>query len=409
MAGQAQKWILVALLWCDYYVIYIHRNDVFFMFPLLERDLHFSGLELGLLSTVFQWTYSIISPFVGYAGDRFRRRSILIWSALLSTACTALIGAASSSTQIVFLRGFLAISQAASVPAAVALIADAHDSKTRSTATGIYLTSPFAGLLTSGVLGGFLAQNFGWRFSFFAFGSLGLAMTALLVVLLHEPPRTEPAPKSAGPNPLWTNLRQFFSVKTCVAVAAVFTLDGGVRNTVTTWLPLFLYEKLSLNLARAGALSTEYIQSASMLGVVAGGRAGDWSARRNFRGRILVQIIGLLGMAPALYLMAFSSSPRTLSAAMLLYGFCLGLNQANMWPVMFQVIGPSARSTAVGMLNCISGVMAGWLPAAAGSLRAGIGLDRILGVLALFSVASAIIYCAVMIFWLPKDVIRQEE
>jgi sugar phosphate permease len=400
-----QKWILVALLWCDYYVIYIHRNDVFFIFPLLERELHFSGLELGLLNTVFQWTYSAVSPFVGYAGDRFSRRSILIVSALLSSLCTLLIGAASTSSQIVCLRGLLAVIQAASVPAAVALIADAHGSGTRSTATGIYLTSPFAGLLTSGVLGGRLAQNFGWRVSFLAFGSAGLLMTALLAALLREPPRKTPEAKESVR--IFANIREFFSAKTCVAIAAVFTLDGGVRNTVTTWLPFFLYEKLSLDLARAGALSTEFIQSGSMLGVVLGGRVGDWAARRNFRGRITVQILGLVGMAPALYLVAFSA--RALPAAMLLYGICLGFNQANMWPTMFQVIGPSARATSVGMLNCISGFMGGWLPAAAGSLRSGFGLEKILGVLSLLCLLSAIIYLAVMLFWLPKDVLRQED
>jgi predicted MFS family arabinose efflux permease len=404
MEGTVRKWVLVALLWCDYYVIYIHRNDVFFIFPLLEWELHFSGLELGLLNTVFQWTYSVVSPFVGYAGDRFRRRTILIWSALLSSILTAVTGASSGSAQIVWLRMLLAVSQAASVPAAVALIADAHDDRTRSTATGIYLTSPFAGLLTSGVVGGRLAQNFGWRLSFFVFAALGFAMAALLYLLLREPDRPERAQIQPRSNQLWTNLRLFFSVKTCVAVAAVFTLDGGVRSTVTTWLPLFLYEKLSLNLASAGALSTEYIQSASMLGVVAGGRAGDWAARKTFRGRILVQITGLLGMAPALYFMGNSSSSRALSAAMLCYGLCLGLNQANMWPTMFQVIGPSGRSTAVGMLNSISGIMSGWAPAAAGALRSQMGLDRMLGVLSLFSLASAMIYCAVMILWLPKEV-----
>ena len=47
----------------------------------------------------------------------------------------------------------------ASVPAAAALIADFHPSKTRSTAVGIYLTSPFAGLLVSGMLGGYLARK----------------------------------------------------------------------------------------------------------------------------------------------------------------------------------------------------------------------------------------------------------
>jgi sugar phosphate permease len=147
-----QKWLVLVLLWCDYFVIYIHRNDIFFIFPLLQNDLRFTAFELGMVGTVFQWSYSLVSPFVGYAGDRFRRRTILIWSALLSTACTGVMGTCTSPAQIIWLRALLAISQAASVPAAVGLIADFHDSKTRSTAVGIYLTSPFAGLLTTWIM-----------------------------------------------------------------------------------------------------------------------------------------------------------------------------------------------------------------------------------------------------------------
>jgi len=397
----------VVLLWWDYFVIYIHRNDILFVFPLLEKDLEFSGFELGMVGTIFQWTYSLVSPFVGYSGDRFRRRTILIWSALLSTLITGSIGMAQSSTQVISLRALLAVTQAASVPAAVGLIADYHGPKTRSTAMGIYLASPFAGLLTSGVLGGYLAQHFGWRQSFLVFTILGLFMTLCLCFLLKE--RTgegnEENPSTPAPSAwnLWSVIRNSFSSKTFLAIAGVFTLDGVVRTTVTTWLPMFFYEKFSLSLMQAGSLSTQYIQSASVLGVLCGGRAGDWGAQRSVRGRIFVQTMGLAVMVPTLYLMGFSSSMRILSAAMLVYGFGIGLNSANTWPTSFQVIPPSSRSTAVGMLNCVGGILAGWVPAAVGSFKSNLGLEAMIGMLSLLSLLSCLIYVVTMIWFLPKE------
>jgi MFS family permease len=406
----SEKWLVLLLLWWDYFIIYIHRNDIFFVFPLLEKDLEFSEFELGMVGAIFQWTYSLVSPFVGYLGDRFRRRTILVWGALLSTVLTAFIGMAQSSAQVILLRTLLAISQAASVPAAAGLIADYHGPRTRSTAMGIYLTSPFAGLLTSGVLGGYLAQHFGWRRSFWTFAILGLLMTVALYMLLKEPVRDLHPGKPALPSParqdLWRVIRELFSTKTWLAVATVFTLDGVVRSTITTWLPFFFYEKFSLSLSQAGSLSTKYIQSASMLGVLCGGRAGDWGAQKSVRGRIFVQTVGLTAMIPALYLMGFSSSMTVLSAAMLCYGFGVGLNQANTWPTAFQVIAPSSRSTAVGMLNFVGGITAGWLPAAAGSLKSTVGLDVIIGMMSLLSLMSSLVYVGTMIWFLPKEAAR---
>jgi sugar phosphate permease len=181
-----------------------------------------------------------------------------------------------------------------------------------------------------------------------------------------------------------------------------------VRSTITTWLPLFFYEKFAFSLSRAGYFSTAYIQTASMLGVVCGGRAADWAAQKTFRGRIIVQILGLTGMVPALYLMGSSGSMTVLSASMLAYGFGVGLNQANLWPTTFQVITPSARSTAVGMLNCIGGILGGWAPAAAGALKSQMGLERIIASTSLLALVCAAIYLAAMIWFLPREAAESE-
>lgn len=55
------KWLLVALLWGVALLNYLDRQVVFSLFPLLSRDLGASAVELGLLSTVFLWTYGVLS------------------------------------------------------------------------------------------------------------------------------------------------------------------------------------------------------------------------------------------------------------------------------------------------------------------------------------------------------------
>src|SRR5205823_2697050 len=71
MTPKRYAWILVAILWVVALLNYVDRQVIFSLFPLLSRDLSLSPVQLGLLSTVFLWVYGILSPFAGFAADRF--------------------------------------------------------------------------------------------------------------------------------------------------------------------------------------------------------------------------------------------------------------------------------------------------------------------------------------------------
>lgn len=66
-------WVVVAMLWGVALLNYLDRQVVFSMFPPLRRDLGFSNVELGLLSTVFLWPYAVLSPWAAYLGERLGR------------------------------------------------------------------------------------------------------------------------------------------------------------------------------------------------------------------------------------------------------------------------------------------------------------------------------------------------
>jgi MFS family permease len=94
MKARPYGWILVALLWVVALLNYTDRQVVFSLFPLLSSQFNLSGVQLGLLSTVFLWVYGTLSPGSGYLADRFGRGrlitvSLMVWSAV--TLATALL------------------------------------------------------------------------------------------------------------------------------------------------------------------------------------------------------------------------------------------------------------------------------------------------------------------------------
>src|SRR5439155_19442107 len=88
-------------------------------------------------------------------------------------------------------------------------------------------------------------------------------------------------------------------------------------------------------------------------------------------GRILVQALGLLVGASFVYLCGFTRQLGALMVAMTLFGLCKGIYDSNIWASLYDVVTPSRRATAVGLMNFI-----GWTGGAIGPILVGVAVDR---------------------------------
>ena len=61
----AYKWHVVAMLWWIAFFNYADRQAIFSVFPLLEREMGLTPVELGLLGSGFAWVYGLGAPFAG--------------------------------------------------------------------------------------------------------------------------------------------------------------------------------------------------------------------------------------------------------------------------------------------------------------------------------------------------------
>ncbi|HYZ86554.1 MAG TPA: MFS transporter, partial [Bryobacteraceae bacterium] len=109
-------------------------------------------------------------------------------------------------------------------------------------------------------------------------------------------------------------------------------------------------------LATAGLTATLFVQVAAMIGSLMGGWFADALRRRTPKGRILVQMAGVLGGAPFVALCALTDSVPTLIFALTAWGFFKGLYDANIFASLYDVVGPEARGSAAGFMNTV-----GWL------------------------------------------------
>jgi len=368
--GVHDRWFILSLLFVNYFTLYMHRYILNYIQPPICAELGLSEFQLNtVIAGAFQFFYAFAALFVGYLSDRHRRRTVLIWSLLLSTLAFMGMGLAQGFWDLLAMRILLAITQAANVPAIAGIMADCFTQRNRSRAVSVYLlSSPFS-VVVAGWAGGWVADEYGWRNAMFAFGTLGIAVVVGLYLCLREPDRIQRDVDRSERMSLAITLRAVLSVPSFLLLAVAYLLASNVWQQLNFFLPLHVYEHYQTNLAEAGRLSTLAPQIGTVIGLIVGGWLADRWTRYWIGGRFGVQILGLVIAAPAVLVIALVDSQLMIQLALVLCGIGIWLYIPNLWATTFEVVNPAARSTAIGLLNVIAGLLGSWPYLVVGWLR----------------------------------------
>jgi MFS family permease len=363
------SWFLVAMLWVVAFLNYFDRNLITSMHDPVVADFKLNDSQFGLLTTMFLVSYGILSPLGGYFADNYGRKKVICFSVAIWSAVTLWTGFVSSFPEMLMARVVMGLSEACYIPAALALIAEYHQGRTRSIATGLHMSGLYAGLALGG-LGGFIAEAWGWRQGFQLFGLLGVVYSVMLILFLKDKPvQSNASVDTRKRSNLLQIFRTLFAERSFVVLMFYFCVLGIVNWLIYAWLPTFLKEQFHLGLGEAGISATGYMQIGSFAGVVIGGLVADRWSKINERSRLYVVIIGFTIGAPFLFLMASTHVLLLAIAAMVVYGLARGFNDANLMPILCQVIDNRYIATGYGFLNFLSTIIGGLMVYVGGVLK----------------------------------------
>ena len=354
------KWTLIGLLWLVCFFNYADRQAIYSVFPLLQREMGLTDVQLGVVGTSFMWVYAAAAPLAGLAGDRFARKTIVVGGLIFWSMITVATAWSTQYSHLVLCRALEGLGEAFYFPASMSLISAYHGPATRSRAMSIHQSSVYLGTIAGGTAAGMMGDALGWRSSFYLFGSLGAALGLVLLVVLREPAR---APV-ADAVPAAASMAGILKTPMVLILMAVFVGANFVAAIVLTWMPSFLSRKFGMSLGAAGFSSTAYLQIASVLGVITGGVLADRLARRRRGGRMIAQAIGLLAGVPFIFVTGWTLSVPVLILAMAGFGYFKGLYDANIWASLHDVVSVERRATAVGLMNAVGWVGGGFAPVA---------------------------------------------
>lgn len=382
------------MLWFVCFFNYADRQAIFSVFPLLSSEMGLNDIQLGIVGSSFMWVYALSGPLAGAVGDRVSRKNLILSGLVFWSVITAATALSTDYIHLVIFRALEGLGEAFYFPASMSLLSDYHGRDTRSRAMSFHQSSVYAGTIAGGALAGYLGQHYGWRSSFWLFGSLGTLLGLVLVFLLREPVRGQtemPDPSHSGVLPQPNFLRdagELFRQPMAVILISVFVGANFVAMIFLTWMPSFLYRKFGMSLSMAGLSGTAFLQIASVLGVMTGGFLADRLVRRYLSGRMMVQALGLLCGVPFIFLTGWTLSVPVLIIAMCGFGFFKGMYDANIWASLYDVVRPERRGIAGGLMNSIGWLGGGTAPVIIAAASARYGLSACLS-------ANALIYLVV--------------
>ncbi len=387
--AQNRRWQAVAFLFAAFALCYVDRQAAFSIFPVLKKELGFSSVQLGLVGSLFVWSYALTMPLAGRLADIFRRDRLLIASLVLWSVST--LGTALSGSVAAFLgwRVMMGLTESLYFPAAMAILATLHPGPTRSRALSIHQSAQLLGIVAGGWYGGWAADQIGWRNGFAALCFVGIAYSFVLLFFFRKipPARTKARPVSDG-------LRKLLHSPLFLLLAATFFCFCGVLWIVYAWLPDLLYERFGLSLSTSGFNATLYVQVGCGVGTLLGGWLADRLAARVRAARFYTVGCGVILSMPCVYLAFRASSLDEFRVFATAFGLLSGLAIGNWFAAAYDVVREQDYGFATGLLNMTGGVSAGIAMLMAGVYKSTLGLA---GIMAWASVLAALSGVALLV------------
>ncbi len=331
--------------------------------PYIEKELHITDSEFGLLGTAFTLVYALAAVPFGYWGDRGIRKTVIGVGVAIWSVATLLSGFARNYSQLFLSRAVVGVGEASYYPSGTSLLSDYFPKQQRSRVMSVWGAGSTIGIAIGFAAGGFIAEKLGWRAAFFFAAVPGL-LFALLAFAMREPLRGAVEGKGhAVARTADASLRTFLAllkIPTLRATIIAQTLLFFVLASNAFWLPTYLQRRFELSSGKAGLLSGVVIVVGGLIGTLAGGWLADRRALQTPRAHLEVGIAGFLAGAVLITIAILSplnAGPIPVFVPVfLLTVICLYLYSGPFTALAQNVVSPGLRASAVTALLFVAHV-----------------------------------------------------
>jgi MFS family permease len=396
----------------------------------MKEDLGLTDTQFGLLSgTAFAALYAFGGIPIARLAERFNRVNIIAIAMVAWSSLTTLCGLAANFTQLLVSRAGVGVAESGCTPAAHSLISDYFEPGRRTSALSVYSAGISVGYVVAALVGGYVAQHYGWRAACAIVGLPGVMLAIVLKLVVREPARSgaglDGSMRAGGPGlvevrdsatsvgahaevsvpatgragmdgtpdggacPPRRSLAGEFGEMVAVARTLVgnrrafhmilgVTIGGFANYGFYGFAPLYFNRAFGLSYATTGVIAALTGGIAVGVGIVAGGFVTDRFGLRRPEAYALVPAVGTLLATPFYLLAAVSSEWHLATAFLAVAGFLQYTSLGPTFGVVQNAVEPRRRATATALLYVFLNVVAlgggplftGWVIDRSGALGA---------------------------------------
>jgi sugar phosphate permease len=365
--------LAVAMLLITGAVNYIDRVALSIANPLVRADLHLSIGQMGVLLSIFLWTYALCQLPVGAMIDRLGPRWLLGIGVILWSIAQIAVGFVMNMGQFVWTRVLLGIGESPQFPLGARVVRNWYNVKDRGVPTGIFNSASTLGPAIAPPLLTVLMVGFGWRMMFVVVGIAGLLLGMVWFFIYRDPSERgldaqetgyllDGEDKTAGQAVTFAEWRRLFRYRTTWGMILGNFGSGYMIWLYAAWLPGYLEIQRHMTIAHTGIVAA-IPYAAGFLGSLFGGWACDRLAHGGFSpidSRKVPIVIGMIGMASFTVLAALAPS-NTLAVLYIVVAMFLGnMSGATIWALAV-VAAPAKGVGSLGGMQNFGGFLGGAL------------------------------------------------
>lgn len=163
-------------------MVFIDGTLVNVILPKLQETFHATGAQIQWVVEAYTLFLSALILVGGALGDRYGRKRIYEYGTFIFVAASIACGLSRTLWQLTLARAIQGIGGALLTPGSLAIINAVFPEKERGRAIGTWSGSSAMATALGPVLGGYLSDNFSWRWAFF----INVPIAALTIALSRK-------------------------------------------------------------------------------------------------------------------------------------------------------------------------------------------------------------------------------
>jgi MFS transporter, Spinster family, sphingosine-1-phosphate transporter len=351
--------------------------------PVAEGGLDLTSAEGGLLATAFLGGYFLTSPFFGARADKGKRTGLIAIGVAIWSIATVVTGMTTTFGMMIVARVIVGVGEASYATLAPTIIDDITPADRKGRALAIFYLAIPVGSALGYVIGGFIADHWGWRTAFYVAGGPGLVL-ALACLLIQEPQRKLREAKGK----ILEGVRTLFKQPLFRRAVLGYCAYTWALGAFSFFAPKFVAERFPeyLDDAKANYYLGIVTVLTGIIGTVIGGRWGDkvlasmpalgpdtpYDARANkqgINGLLRICAIGMVIATPLTAAAFFMPLPVAFFVLAFLAELGLFLSTSPVNAIGLRAVPPELRASAMAaMIFAIHLLGDLWSPYALGAL-----------------------------------------